>query len=303
MLHFVIPDSENLTPINIKLLRLIKEYPDLFYDDFDILSAYGCPCNCIWNGGTTNFGISSNKATELVLRKYKENNVEYWFTFTNRLLKPEHLLDAYGNSVLKIAEASGETCRVLVASDIMENYIREKHPNFKIVQSVCRCEYDLDKINEMSEKDITVLPIRHNNDFEGSLAKLTHPENIEILTDEGCVENCPYNRLHYESFNRFVLRETDTFARCKYTRSGKDYRIRKHYVPRELYPKYEAMGITHMKISGRNLGKEIIPEYLDVFVRPEYKDIIGDSLNNFNEKRDWDWGSDAEFLEVDTGDM
>ena len=295
MMYFTIPDSPNQTPLNIKLLALIKNRPELFYDDFKIASAYGCPDGCIWNGGGVSNGSRSNKEIQLVMRKYREFGAQYWVTFTNRLLRPEHMSDTYGNTIARIAEEN--KAGILVASDVMEEHIRRFYPGLRIIQSICRCEYSLEGINKLSEKDLTVIPIRHNNDFDGVLRQLKHPENIEVLTNEACIENCPYNRTHYESFNKYMIRESDTYHSCRFPQENKPemLKFRKHYVPRELFPEYEKLGICHMKISGRNSGLGLIPTYLEMFVKPQWRELVELKLARLD-PQDWEWRKDENFL-------
>ena len=274
MLNFTIPDSGDLTPLNLGFLRLIKYHPEYFYDDFKIKSAYGCPPGCIWNGGRENLGtVLTDEEILKKFKDYKETETEYWLTFTNRLLRPEHLSDSFGKNILKIAEESGEICRIIVASDVMEDFIKQNYPHLKVVQSICRFEYDIDKLNQMSENDITVLPLSFNNDFE-KLSKLKHPENIEMIINEECIENCPNTIKHFDWISKFVLKETEDFyPRCKFICTG-DYKSRKHYIPRSLFSKYEEMGFSHFKLSGRYKGLNMAPIYIENFVRPRYEGIV-----------------------------
>ena len=295
MMYFTIPDSPSQTALNIKLLALIQNRPELFYDDFKIASAYGCPDGCLWNGGGISIGSRSNKEIHLTMRKYKEFGAQYWLTFTNRLLRPEHMADTYGNAIARIA--SEYEAGALVSNDVMEEHIRRYYPKLRIIQSICRCAYNIEDINKLSSRDLTVIPIRHNNEFDGSLRQLTHPENIEVLTNEACIENCPYNRTHYESFNRYMLRESDTYHTCRFPQENRPemLKFRKHYVPRELFPEYEKLGINHMKISGRNSGLGLIPTYLEMFVKPQWRELVELKLARLD-RDDWDWTKDDDFL-------
>jgi len=292
MFEFTIPDSFNQTALNIKLLKLMKTRPEMFYDDFKIASTFGCPEGVIWNGGGIDTGSRSNKEIRLAIEKYKELGVTYWFTFTNRLLKDEHMMDTYGNKVAEIANEYH--CGALVSNDIMEKHLRKNYPNLRIIQSICRCEYSIEGINNYSKRDLTVIPIRFNNDFNGALKEFKYPENLEVLTNESCIEKCPYNKTHYESFNRYTLRECDTYHVCKFPSENKPELLpyKKHYVPRELFHRYEELGIYHMKISGRRNGLKLIPIYLQMFVKPQYREFVDMKLNLFNENEDWNWEKD-----------
>ena len=57
---------------------------------------------------------------------------------------------------------------VLVVSSILESYIREKYPNFKINSSTCKEIRDIDNLNAELEKDyaLVVLDYNLNNQFD-----------------------------------------------------------------------------------------------------------------------------------------
>lgn len=71
-------------------LPLFREHREYFYDWCDIGSVYGAPADCIWGGGRAGFGDDdAGKVLDLM----KEYGISARLTFSNSLLREEHLLD------------------------------------------------------------------------------------------------------------------------------------------------------------------------------------------------------------------
>jgi hypothetical protein len=58
-IKFYIPDFYNLYGLNIKLLELLWEYPEYFYDNIEIGAIYGTFPGAIWNGGRVMLGTTT----------------------------------------------------------------------------------------------------------------------------------------------------------------------------------------------------------------------------------------------------
>lgn len=79
-------------------LPLFREHREYFYDWCDIGSVYGAPADCIWGGGRAGFGDDDAKK---VLDLMKEYGISARLTFSNSLLREEHLLD---KNVMRFAD-------------------------------------------------------------------------------------------------------------------------------------------------------------------------------------------------------
>lgn len=286
MFEYTIGDSSRLVPFNMKFLILRRKHPEWFYDDFEIKTVYGCPRNCIWNGGGVNQGVPDFRLFKLAVKEYQKMGVGYRLTFSNRLLRPEHMYDTLGNATASYSNTPGNG--VLVSTDVMQHHIEKNYKNLEIVQSITRCYSSIEEINKASEKYITVLPIIYNNDWD-VLKKLKHPENIEVLVNQTCVENCPYNQQHYDSYNKYTLFESDDYMFCQQKENAVEKQFNKrHNVPHDLLKHYADLGINKMKIAGRGRVKTLLISYLEMFTKPEYFDIVSEKLTTF-EPGDWHW--------------
>lgn len=80
-------------------LPIFREHRDYFYDWCEIGSVYGAPADCIWGGGRAGFGEHSPRE---VLDLMKEYNISSRLTFSNSLLREEHLSDKKCNELCKL---------------------------------------------------------------------------------------------------------------------------------------------------------------------------------------------------------
>ncbi len=79
-----------------KFLPLWRTHREWFYDWCDIASIYGAPQDCLWGGGRTGLG---NTHAEDVLALMNEYGISARLTFSNSLLKKEHLSDKKCNEL------------------------------------------------------------------------------------------------------------------------------------------------------------------------------------------------------------
>lgn len=277
MYLFSIPDSYECRMANKMLIYGMLQNYGWFYNDFRIETAYGCMPRCIWNGNRMELGPVTHPnewVQGVILETYSKINIRYRLTFTNFLLRPEHLYDTYGN---KIAEAlSKVNAYAMVSTQMMYDYLAEKYPALTLCWSTTTDfgksrEEQVKKINELSEKNLVVLPYEFNNKPE--LDQLQHPENIEVLVNEKCIDNCPYRREHWAAANRYNLMETDNDVReCHYEEELKKQNfVLHHLIKRENLGDYAKKGIVHFKVEGRGNSEALLQFYLEWFVKPEFR--------------------------------
>jgi len=280
MYNFYIPDSNTTRQLNHILFGCMWEHPDWFLKDFKIAAAYGVPPFCIWNGNRIELYEDTASFSYVVWVKnivndlYGRNNVGYRAIFTNSLLQPHHLYDVYSNKFLKeFAKTKGD---IMVGCQLMADYLKQNYPDTPICWSTttdfgCTVEAQIRKINELSEKEIVVLPYTFNNKEE-ILKQLIHPENLEILVNEKCVDDCPYRKIHYTMITKSTLMELDSPCDC-FTKEEVNYvhYSPKHLVNRDKLDWYVQMGINKFKLEGRGNAKGLLLSYCDFFVKPSAK--------------------------------
>ena len=273
MIYYYIPDFFWHYHVNLKLLELMRDEPQMFYDDFKIGAVFGNFPNCIWNGGRAFFGRHVD-VTEMkeISKAFNDFDVPLRLTMTNLMVKDTDIYDRYSNYIMQ--NLNNGFNQVIVSSPILEKYIREKYPEYPVVRSVQAAE---EIFYDDSDKYImSIIKRRKNNDFE-FLKSIKNKDKIEFVSNESCFEDCNMS-IHYRHTSMRQLYEKEKEYICPhYKPIGKDQTIfctSASTISRELIKKiYEPMGFSNFKISGRHLNSgALVGNYVHYMVRPEWKD-------------------------------
>lgn len=289
-INFHIPGFTHHYNLNRTLLGLMDRYPEAFYEGVRVDSMYGVFPPAIWNGGRTVGEIFPVKEMQRVVNEINGMGVSLRYTFTNPLVKDEHLLDEHCNNCLRIADRSDRLNAVIVVSPLLEAFIRDCYPNYRIVSSTCKQIRDFDLLCEELEKDYTlvVLDYNWNNNWE-MLEKLPHKERVEILVNPVCAPDCKRRGDHYAYLARtqigYVehLKKEGPYKPYKLTEQFECPHMGRmiydttefstHVTPQDIYEKYVPMGFSNFKIEGRSaLPINVVECYIYYMVKPEYRD-------------------------------
>ena len=97
--YYHLPGLFEFYELDSVFLPLFHKHREYFYDWCEIGSVYGAPSGCIWGGGRIEYNAQNPyKALELM----KEYGISARLTFSNSLLKEEHLSDKNCNELCKI---------------------------------------------------------------------------------------------------------------------------------------------------------------------------------------------------------
>ena len=279
MIKFYLPNfcDPGFDEVNYRLVNLLKENPNYFYDNITIGALYGTFPGVIWNGGRVMQGadIGLHYIINLI-HNYHQLGVPLRFTYTNLLIsEPDQLNDTYANTVTALAHNKNN--EILVANDYLEQYLREVYPNYKYISSTTKCLLNQqDIVNDSEKYYMSVLDYRKNRDME-FLQSLPNPEKFEILINAWCRSDCPYRREHYEDLSRAQLFNTPVYA-CEYIKEENFFTsLGKSHVLTvdEIYNQYVPLGFVNFKIEGRTYHiVDIIETYVYYLVKPEYKDVV-----------------------------
>ena len=169
-------------------LPLYFGHREYFYDWCDIGSIYGAPADCIWGGGRVGLGESE---PEEVLALVEEYGISARLTFSNSLLKEEHLSDKKCNELCRMFEKSGKVQNgVIVHSDLLLDYLKTNYPGLYYVSSTTKVLTDfqmfLGEVNKDSFK--YVVPDFHLNKAFDKLEEMTQSQKdkVEFLCNECC---------------------------------------------------------------------------------------------------------------------
>lgn len=268
-------------------LNLQKQYPDYFRDGVKVVSFFGSFPFSLWNGGR--LIVNDQCDAEFVKRVVSSINgkgIPVRYTFTNPLIKEEDLDDAFCNYCLKVADNGMN--EVLVFSPLLEEYIREKYPSFKIDSSTCKELRDVDQLNAELEKDYryVVLDYNMNNNWD-LLENIHHKEKIEVLVNALCIPNCPRRGDHYKNIaiNQKIMEQNKKLPKerqkkivpwtCEYGDRNCIHTIQDYstYVsPEMIWEKYVPMGINNFKIEGRTANIfSLVETYAHYMIKPEHQ--------------------------------
>ena len=185
-------------------LPLYKERREYFYDWCEISSIYGSPADCLWGGGRAGFGSDN---PEEVLKLTQEYGISARLTFSNSLLRKEHLTDKKCNILCKMFEEVGEKRNgVIVHSDLLLKYLEINYPKLYFVSSTTKVLTDFNEfLQEVKKEDFRyVVPdFRLNKAFD-KLNMLSEQEKnkVEFLCNECCWFGCKDRKQCYEIVSR-----------------------------------------------------------------------------------------------------
>lgn len=206
------------------------------------------------------------------------------YTYTNMLLTEEDLADPYCNFCMQVADNGMN--EVMIFSPILEKYIREKYPSYKLNSSTCKEIRDIAQVNEELKKDyyLVVLDYNFNNKFD-ELAKIEDKARCEILVNTLCTPNCPRRGEHYQNIarNQRTLLENRKLPKeqqkplehwyCEYGEYNCVHTIQGYstYIsPEAIWEKYVPMGFNQFKIEGRTANIfSLVETYAHYLIRPE----------------------------------
>ena len=106
-------------------LPLFYTHREYFYDWCEIGSIYGAPEDCLWGGGRVEAGEAEPEEVLALIQKY---GISARLTFSNSLLRKEHLADQRCNMLCQLFEKStGVKNGVIVHSELLVDYLKKKN--------------------------------------------------------------------------------------------------------------------------------------------------------------------------------
>ena len=277
--HFHLPGLFEFYDLYKAFLPLYRNHREWFYDWCDIASIYGSPSDCLWGGGRVGFGEAD---AEDVFELMKEFGISSRLTFSNSLLKEEHLSDKKCNELCRLFENAPVKNGVIVYSDLLLDYLKRNFPGFYFVSSTTKVLTDFSDFKmELARKDFSfVVPdFRLNKKFEKLEALDEGLKNkVEFLCNECCSPFCQERKICYENVSRKNLGLDCSDHHCAAPDGDKGYRFSSAMKSPlfigidDIQNKYLKMGFSNFKIEGRGLGSAMVLEFLLYYlVRPKYQ--------------------------------
>ena len=280
--HYHLPGLFEFYDFYREFLSLYREHRDWFYDWCDIASIYGAPEGSLWGGGRTSFGKAD---AHEVLALMNEYGISARLTFSNSLLREEHLTDKKCNELCRLFENAQIPAGVIVHSDLLIDYLKSKYPDLYLISSTTKVLTDFEALrSELDRPDFKyVVPdFRLNKAFD-KLSTLTQEQKdkVEFLCNECCDINCHSRKACYENVSRKNLAtsgEEIPDHKC----TGKDgqggYKFSKAMKNpafisiQDIQQSYLPMGVSNFKSEGRGLGSALLLEFILYYMtKPKYQ--------------------------------
>lgn len=272
-ISFYLPGLFHYGEIYNILLETYKNNKTYFKDNVEIGCIYDAPGG-IWNGGRYIDKETSVSDLQKVKKYMEDINIPVRFTYTNPLIKEEHLSDIYCNTVLDMFN-NGKN-EILCNSNLLEKYLREKYiSGYKYISSTTKRFTNASQQEEEINKDyyITVLDYDFNKDFN-FLARIENKDKCEILCNTVCKDHCPKRILHYLSIAKAQLAYgvEDEFDCEDQNNWLFEAQQNKNFIsPQDINEYYIPMGFNKFKLEGRTANPlDLIEILLYYLIKDEY---------------------------------
>ena len=261
-------------------LPLYRKHRNWFYPWCGIGSIYGAPADCLWGGGRVGFGENRPEDALALTRDY---GISARLTFSNSLLREEHLSDPKCNALCALFEhGQGVENGVIIASDLLLDYLRRRYPGFYFVSSTTKVLTDFQDFSAELNRSAfrCVVPDFRLNKAFSLLNTLTAAQKskVEFLCNEGCWPGCADRKACYENVSRKNLGEDCADHVCVSPFARRGYRFSDAMRSpcfiglEDIQRIYLPAGFSHFKIEGRSLGSALILEFLLYYMtRPEHQ--------------------------------
>ena len=276
--HYHLPGLFEFYDLYKLFLPLFYEHRDYFYDWCDIGSIYGAPADCIWGGGRVGSGEQDPREVLALTQTY---GISARLTFSNSLLREEHLADPRCNALCRLFSETGGN-GVILHSDLLLDYLKRTYPKLYFVSSTTKVLTDFDQCRQEAERAdfrYVVPDFRLNKAFDRLQALPDRlKDKLEFLCNECCWPGCRDRKACYEAVSRKNLGESGPEYRCAAPEAQGGYRFSKAMENpafigiHDIQHTYLPTGFSNFKIEGRELGSALILEFLLYYMtKPEHQ--------------------------------
>ena len=165
--YFHLPGLFEFYELYRVFLPLFSDHREYFYDWCEIGSVYGAPSGCIWGGGRVEEGYEDPGKVLELMEKYE---ISARLTFSNSLIRKEHLTDRRCNALCALFEDSlKKQSGVIVHSDLLLDHIKRNYPGLYFVSSTTKVLTDFSQfMGEVNREEFlyAVPDFRLNKSFD-----------------------------------------------------------------------------------------------------------------------------------------
>ena len=270
MAQYHLPGLFEFYELYAAFLPLYRAHREYFYDWCEIGSIYGAPISCLWGGGRVSSGTCDARSALALTQGY---GISARLTFSNSLLREEHLKDKTCNALCRLFSESGTVQNgVIVHSELLLDHLKVAYPPLYFVSSTTKVLTDFSQLRyELERPEFSyVVPDFRLNKTLSELNTLPQAlkDKVEFLCNECCSFGCKDRRACYEAVSRKNLGEAAPEHHCKAPDAKYGYRFSRAMENpgfigiEDIQNTYLPMGFSNFKIEGRGLGSALILEFL-----------------------------------------
>lgn len=220
----------------------------------------------------------------------EEYEISSRLTFSNSLLKEEHLADARCNALCRLFEKNRKVQNgVILHSELLLDYLHRQYPGLYLVSSTTKVLTDFGALLSEVDRECFryVVPDFRLNKLVEKWGALPEQQKgkIEFLCNECCFFGCQDRKACYENVSRKNLGEDCKEHPCRAPYGNEGYRFSRAMENPgfigidDILKRYLPMGFSHYKIEGRGLGSAMILEFLLYYmVKPEYQIHVRETI-------------------------
>lgn len=280
--YFMLPGFCEHYKLYQNLNNFLTKYPNAKRDNIEIYCYYGNIPFCSWDGGrifNQYYPLSIEEIKNI--QNYYNNilNSKIRLVFTNNLLKEEHLYERYNN--ISLGAFNNTNNEIVLNSEILENYIKEYYPNYKLIASTTRCSNQENSKKDLNNKDykFTCLDynLNHNWKFLNSLTS-EEKEKTEFLVNPICGPGCPQRKEHYRLNSLFSLTYGQRYPMksCEIFNGSNCAQFNPaHITINEIIETYVPAGFHYFKLEGRTWpSSEMAVTLAEYLIKPEFQSFF-----------------------------
>ena len=287
--YFMLPGFCEHYQLYQNMNKFLKNYPEAKIENIEIYCYYGNVPFCSWDGGRifNSYQPLSIEEIKEIKNFYNEQlNSKIRFVFTNSLLEEKHLFDRYNNISLEIFNNSNN--EIVLNSSLLENYIRENYPNYRLIASTTKCSNQENSKKDLNNENyiFTCLDynLNHNWKFLDTLT-IIEKQKTEFLVNPICMPGCPQRKEHYRLNSLFSLTYGQRYSMksCEITEGSSCALFNSaHITIDEIIAKYVPKGFHYFKLEGRTWpDNEMAITLSEYLIKPEYRSFF---LHNMIQK-------------------
>ena len=247
-------------------------------------SVHGAP-QVPWNcGRMSTVPVPTPDAMQSMVSTFNDMGIGVYFTFTNHLLEKTNLDHPACNMLLESIDNGRNLNGVILASDLLYDYISGRHPELKLTASIIKVTEeerrgDVDYYRSAQERFDSVM-MHPDDGFDCDLLADLDRDKIEILVNEDCAFRCPNRINDYHVMASVIKAEIVNGPELEYACTRKKYcrapqgrlvpTVRCcNFTTAEMLRVYE-LGFRRFKLQGRqNMPATFLFDLLRFSVDPE----------------------------------